>query len=198
MSATTDDKAWQEEFALALRLTDATGAEVGEALAEVEAHLADSGQSAADAFGDPRAYAASLPVPKRRPTVASVLWPAGLGLAAYLGVTLVFEAVPAWPEPIPVRVGTLVAVTVVAVASLILGLFARSLLATPKLGGLIVWMIVGLAAAVLPGILWRQVAFTVPAWLALLLGLVLIVGAGAQLWRTTVADRIVDPRPGRN
>src|SRR5262245_36541409 len=51
---------WREAFVLQLRLRDVPGARIGEALAEVETHCADSGHSPLEAFGDPKAYAESL------------------------------------------------------------------------------------------------------------------------------------------
>ena len=43
--------AWRDELVLALRLRDASGARIGEVLAEVDEFCADSGQDALTAFG---------------------------------------------------------------------------------------------------------------------------------------------------
>ena len=51
---------WTEEFSHELRLRQVSGEDIDEALSTVDEHLNDSGQSASDAFGNPRDYAASL------------------------------------------------------------------------------------------------------------------------------------------
>lgn len=58
-------KKWRDEFILALRTSDVPGDVIGAQLELVEAHCADSGQDAELAFGEPRAYAASLPLQGR-------------------------------------------------------------------------------------------------------------------------------------
>lgn len=61
------EKKWEQQFVLALRSREVSGTAVGAALAEVESHCADTGQTAQEAFGPPLAYAASLDfaVPQR-------------------------------------------------------------------------------------------------------------------------------------
>lgn len=54
---------WVEALLLELRLQGVSGERIGAALAEVEAHVVDSGQSAEEAFGDPAQYARSLGLP---------------------------------------------------------------------------------------------------------------------------------------
>ncbi|MFI8413825.1 hypothetical protein ACIGB6_15325 [Paeniglutamicibacter gangotriensis] len=51
---------WTEEFSHELRLRQVSGEEINEAISTVDEHLNDSKQSASDAFGNPRDYAASL------------------------------------------------------------------------------------------------------------------------------------------
>lgn len=57
---TAPHKKWFDELTVELRLNNATGKEIGDALAAVEEFVADSGQSPAEAFGTPREYAAQL------------------------------------------------------------------------------------------------------------------------------------------
>ncbi|MFT4294553.1 MAG: hypothetical protein QM582_03975 [Micropruina sp.] len=54
---------WVEGMLLELRLQGVSGEQIGAALAEVEAHVVDSGQGAQEAFGDPVEYARSLGLP---------------------------------------------------------------------------------------------------------------------------------------
>src|SRR5215470_17402220 len=51
---------WSDNFARAARRRLLPGSQIGEVLAEVDAHCADSGQSRPEAFGDPVAYAETL------------------------------------------------------------------------------------------------------------------------------------------
>ncbi|WP_066583104.1 hypothetical protein [Cellulomonas timonensis] len=54
---------WRDDFILTLRHRDATGAQIGDALAQVESYCAESNETAGEAFGDAREYAQSLPFP---------------------------------------------------------------------------------------------------------------------------------------
>src|SRR5690606_1217785 len=62
------ERAWRDAFVVELRVRDVPGRSIGEALGEVEAYCADSGEDAPSAFGDPVAYAGSLAeaLPTRR------------------------------------------------------------------------------------------------------------------------------------
>ncbi|MDN5755943.1 MAG: hypothetical protein ACTHWW_05845 [Arthrobacter sp.] len=71
MSPTQTDKSWINDFILALRLRGVRGEAIGDAVAVVREHVADSGQAAGDAFGDPRTYAEELELPTVRRTGAS-------------------------------------------------------------------------------------------------------------------------------
>lgn len=48
---------YRERLLLALRVRDVPGDRIGEVLAEVEAHVAETGEDPVDAFGTPRRYA---------------------------------------------------------------------------------------------------------------------------------------------
>ncbi|WP_030483487.1 HAAS signaling domain-containing protein [Nocardioides aequoreus] len=48
---------YRERLLLALRMRDVPGDRIGEVLAEVEAHVAETGEDPVDAFGPPRRYA---------------------------------------------------------------------------------------------------------------------------------------------
>lgn len=51
------DRVWTEQFVLEQRLLGVPGKRIGDSLALVESHVAESGESAQAAFGDPREYA---------------------------------------------------------------------------------------------------------------------------------------------
>jgi hypothetical protein len=54
------DDTYQQQLILALRLKDVPGERIGEIVAEVESHVAETGEDPNEAFGSPRHYAASL------------------------------------------------------------------------------------------------------------------------------------------
>lgn len=88
MSATRTNDTWIDDFTLALRLRAVRGDAIGDAVAVVREHLADSGETATEAFGDPRSYAAQLELP----TVARLRAgdPSIMGMAVSLLALLVF------------------------------------------------------------------------------------------------------------
>jgi hypothetical protein len=51
------DQGWRDELLLALRLRDVPGTRIGEVLAEVESHVAETGEDPSQAFGTPTEYA---------------------------------------------------------------------------------------------------------------------------------------------
>ncbi|MER5387966.1 hypothetical protein [Saccharopolyspora sp. NPDC002686] len=54
------DEKYRDELLLALRMHEISGEHVGEVLAEVEAHVRETGEDPAEAFGKPREYAAQV------------------------------------------------------------------------------------------------------------------------------------------
>ncbi len=64
-STSAPHAAWVERFTDELRLRHVEQAQVDMALDDIREHLIDSGESADEAFGDPREYAASLELPSR-------------------------------------------------------------------------------------------------------------------------------------
>ena len=116
------ESAWSESFLLELRLRGVAGNQIGAALAEVEAHCAESGETAYAAFGDPTTYATELALPPsvgRTGSLRAELLSAGLGLA---GMLLTLAAVGAW------RSGTGVEVTGGSVAVLAILLIGTALI----------------------------------------------------------------------
>jgi hypothetical protein len=50
-------KKWRDHLVFQLRMEDVPGDRIGDILLEVDSHVAETGESPEDAFGDPRAYA---------------------------------------------------------------------------------------------------------------------------------------------
>jgi hypothetical protein len=57
---TADLTTYRRDLILALRLREVPGHRIGEIVAEVESHVADTGEDPVEAFGRPREYAAGL------------------------------------------------------------------------------------------------------------------------------------------
>lgn len=56
----TDSERYRQQLLLALRLRDVPGPRIAEALAEVDSHVAETGEDPREAFGRPQAYADQL------------------------------------------------------------------------------------------------------------------------------------------
>ena len=118
------EQAWSEAFLLELRLRGVAGSEIGSALAEVETHCAESGETAYAAFGDARSYATALGLPPsadRSVCLRDELLSGGLGLG---GMLLTLAAVGSW------RSGTGVHVTGGSVAVLVILIVGIALIVT--------------------------------------------------------------------
>lgn len=107
---------WVDDLVLELRLRDVPGDVIGDTLAEVDAHVVDSGTPAHEAFGDPVTYATRVAehaakVPPDGPR-ADVL-PAVGGVA----LVAVIEGVVGWPDDATatIHVGTLLLAALLAV-----------------------------------------------------------------------------------
>jgi hypothetical protein len=187
---------WAEAFLLELRLRGVDGRGIGAALAEVEAHCAESGESAHDAFGDPTAYAVAL-----APDGAVALdWrgelvPSVLGLS---GMMLALGAVGAS------RAGTQVELTTGLVLVVVLAVLGTTLVVrfADRLLRAVVrhrWVAVvgalapiGLFVAIL--LLGRQTLLVLPPAGTLVVGVVVLGASTAMALRVTDAgDPVVGP-----
>lgn len=184
---------WTQAFLLELRLRGVDGRRIGSALAEVEAHCAESGESARSAFGDPEAYAADLaPAPApASPDLARDVARSVLGLA---GMLLTLAAIGAWSS------GTEVELTAgfLAVSALVV-LVVR--LAEPLLRAVVKhwWVAVvggGATVALFVAVLvtWRQTVVSVPVLPSLVAGLALLAAHTVLTLRgPDLADPVVGP-----
>ena len=179
------ESAWSEAFLLELRLRGVAGTQIGAALAEVEMHCAESGETAYAAFGDARSYATALDLPASpdqsvslREELPSVV----LGLG---GMLLTLAAVGAW------RSGTGVHVTAGSVAVLAILLVGVTLVvrfAAPLMRALATRAWLAIVFAVAPVALFvgvlllfgQTVLLTLPMAPALAVGL-LALGANTFL-----------------
>lgn len=112
---------WVEAMLLELRLQGVSGERIGAALAEVEAHVVDSGQNAQEAFGDPVAYARSLDLPpepeqSRTATLKGVV----PTLIQLFGLVAVVACVPWRAEAVGVTTTLLTGLVVVALLPVVM------------------------------------------------------------------------------
>lgn len=88
------DQAWCDDLLLRLRMRDVPGARIGEVLAEVQSHVAETGEHPREAFGAPKEYADQVadalgaPRPGWRAAVRGLTWQdavttVALGLASF-------------------------------------------------------------------------------------------------------------------
>lgn len=91
MSSTQTTEPWIDDFILTLRLREARGDAIGDAVAVVRGHVADSGESAHEAFGDPRTYAEELDLPR----VQSVDWSSAGVMAPAVSLVAILVLGPA-------------------------------------------------------------------------------------------------------
>lgn len=186
---------WFDDFTMELRLRDVPGETIGDAVASAREFLADSGGTPAEVFGDPRAYAENLDLPRNpmSPSAwAALLVPSCLGM---LGFFTVAAAVSSSDASVQVTLsGFLLILTGLAGAA-----------CAPILMGFIVrrpmWLVVlaggtfGVLQVLIALLAKDVVLFTLPAVpLALLGGAVLLATSlWGQFRKGVTDDPIVDP-----
>lgn len=190
------EPAWVEAFLLELRLRGVDGRRIGAALAEVEAHCAESGESAQESFGDPTAYAVELaPVDGVVRDWRVELIPSGAGLT---GMLLTLGALGALRTDTRVQITTGV-VAMVVLTVLGVGLVARH--AARLLRAVVRHWWVSVLGAVAPGglfvsilLLADQTLVTLSPSGTLLMGVLLLAGSTAMALRVAgPGDPVVGP-----
>ncbi|MBI9113652.1 hypothetical protein [Sanguibacter suaedae] len=196
------EETWAEAFIIELRLLDVSGEHIGEALSEVESHCAESGQPAADAFGEPVAYARSLDLPAAPGSGTAGIFRAAIpSVVQVIGMLVLVWAFSDWRRfgAMELTVGQVVSLAVVlaciggfvAFADAVLrfllhGTFRSNLLFVVLFGALA-------ALTFLPLLLLDGVIATIPAVPVMVVaGLVLLGGVGLELssWHS---DDVTDP-----
>jgi hypothetical protein len=199
---------WRDGLLIELRARGIPGRQIGEILAEIDAHCTDSGQDPAEAFGAPASYAAeaasALPGPGPRRKAPDVGLRAALrdGLmvtATLAGILGLLSGANAVGHGIrgTITVGELAAAAVPgAVAAVILGIGPHRMPGLSARGGIALLLILGVAAATYPQSLLTQVVCHVPGWIMLGTGLALFTAA--QIWAgfRRTGQQVIDPRTG--
>ena len=196
-----EHRQWCDDFVLELRLRDVPGPVIGERLAEVEAHCAETGESPSEAFGDPTGYARQLEEPSA-PEQESDAWgtaltSAGQALALIVGTA----AVGPWArgEQLSYNAVQLAALAVFTVTLLCLPVLIGQVVRWPWVVGTPVVAIATLAAggSTIAGRLDLPAVVTLPPAAVtvglFVLTLVLAVPKHRDLSRAVAASRIPSP-----
>lgn len=196
----TSDKKWFDQLVLELRLRQVHGSAIGDTVASAKELLRDTGQPAEEAFGPARDYAEALELPSapKHEWIRTALWPATLGLLAFL---LFNQAVVPWTrsELLLVSPAQLAFLATPVVLIAFLPLYLDAIIRR-------IWVCVGLSGiGALSGLLSAVAAPKDPAdaWLAIdplpwLIASALVMVAFSirntiQAARTTGHDDITDP-----
>ncbi|PQZ89027.1 hypothetical protein CQ018_15860 [Arthrobacter sp. MYb227] len=101
---TKQDRKWLEALTLELRIHNIPGVKIGDTLATVKEHLADSGESAQVAFGSPAEYATHIAASTTTQNVSlkGTITRSAVGLIAFLAFT---QATVPWVAGEALRLG---------------------------------------------------------------------------------------------
>ena len=188
------EKDWVEQFVLEQRLLGVSGKHIGDSLAVVQSHVAESGESARAAFGDAQAYAMA-DAPEKLGHIDSG-WVLGivLGLAGMLLSNVGALAAFSGDGSLAVTVGMLVVGTMIAgVLALVLRAprtMLRSLAAHP-VRSWTGWMLF-LAATVAALLVLQHPVADVGAMATLIVGVTLIAAGVALQLRAYLGGRVDD------
>ncbi|MFN8084936.1 MAG: hypothetical protein U0Q14_11965 [Dermatophilaceae bacterium] len=167
---------WYRDLVVALRVRGASGREIGDAVAAVQSHCADSGDTPEEAFGAAQQYADALPLAAPAPSGLTLLvntWPSWLGL---LGLFLALACYDAWHTNTPVSVSVGTVVLLVVIVALAVGIVR--FMGPVWRHRVLTWAVLSLAFALglLAQVTLRQSAFSLPLAVAAPLAAVLLFG----------------------
>lgn len=191
------DGDWAEALLLELRLRGVPGDAVGAVLAEVDAHVVDSGTSARESFGDPVAYARSLELPTAVDGPRELARTGAPVAAQVLGMLLTLWAAAALlaSGPLTVTAGHLAALLLLAVQLGVLLLrpdpFLRTAVEHPVVTWLALMTLMGLTVAAVLAL--PQPVLSSPAGPVLVVGLLLLAAGTAVALRRHRSGADLDP-----
>jgi hypothetical protein len=201
---TLDD--YTDDLHKALRFHEISGERMGEVLAEVEAHVAETGEDPVDAFGKPRDYAKQVaaqldPATGKRSTGGIVLTFIVIAALALFGQTFFGDGLAMDEAGVVYTLRDVVAQPLLLVAVVVVALLvylARTASANNKLyaGGAVVALVAGLGAQMLcnSNLDDETPVITAPSWLILTLGVVFLVGMFAMLAHSIRRGRVRYPK----
>ncbi|WP_374928671.1 hypothetical protein [Kytococcus sedentarius] len=192
---------WLDELIVELRLRNVRGDAIGDAVTSVESHLAESGETAPEAFGYPREYAASLEfAPSQFTDHTPAAWARTLApvVTGLIGLTLATDAVPGLRDghALELSWGRLAMLVLLTLVLVVVARAIGPLLRHPVLGAVALGTLV-LALGLLPT-LWDATALSVSAVAALVVGIGFLAASVVTAYRqrTQPADPVTDPLTG--
>ena len=131
-------QSWCDGFVLELRLKDVPGRVIGERLAEVERHCAETDETPSEAFGDPTDYATRIHEDSSPERVSGVWTMAAVSSAQVLALLVGTAAVPVWArgEQLTYNLGQIVCLALTLLLLLSLPSLLGPLLRHPWVFGL--------------------------------------------------------------
>lgn len=193
---------WRDSFVIELRLQNVTGSRIGDALAQVDAHCADSGEEPAQAFGHPVDYAdhvAEQVPPADLIAKVSTLRVGRIAITMLLGVQTLLAGVAGIAQggPAMFSVGSLVGISLGTAGFVLFFRFASVLLGQRHraFGFAALWLIVGAMSA--PPNIWRSPAVEFAARPSMAASVVLLAATWA-LVRGDQTDAVMNPLTGRD
>lgn len=192
------EETWSEAFIIELRLIGVHGSRIGDALTEVDSHCAESGSTAADAFGDPVEYARGLGLPVEDDDARAMFTAIGPTIVQVIGMLiLVFsfaDAVRGRPFELTIGHTVVAALLATELAALALAaeLILRAIVSHPVLSWLTFVANLGLMVLLLV-LLDTNLARIHASWGAGVGGAVLIAGLAWSLTRKRTSRWLDDP-----
>lgn len=196
---------YTDDLHKALRFHEISGERMGEVLAEVEAHVAETGEDPVDAFGAPRDYARQVaaqldPATGKRSTGGIVLSFVAIATLALFGQTFFGDGIALDEAGVVYTLRDVVAQPLLLVAVVVVALLvylARTASEHNKLyaAGAVVALVAGLGAQVVCNKNLDDEApiITAPSWLILTLGVVFLLGMFAMLAHSIRRGRVRYP-----
>ncbi|MEV0703443.1 hypothetical protein AB0I53_36775 [Saccharopolyspora sp. NPDC050389] len=204
----TLDKKYRDELTIALRMHEISGRRVGEVLAEVEAHVAETGEDPVEAFGRPREYAAQVAAQLdratgKRSTMEVVASGAAVAALAMFGSDYLLDGLFADTATIPYTLKDTVALLtmlVLFVAGTMLFFLAFTAKARNQIYAGVAVGAFGLAivSQIVIGSVFDDVTplYEMPRWAAIAVGAVFALGVIGMLTRAIRRGRVVYPKAG--
>lgn len=197
------EAAWRDEFVFELRMLDVPGDVIGDALVTADTHVAESGETAQEAFGDPTVYAQEIAGSTSRRVDPRLSVRSVVGVVAGVAGTLgAIASTLAWLDGTPVRLSVgmlsgLALALVVAGVLLVRSTWAlrlmkdRTVLAALLFGAVPAAAVVGLIA------IGRDPVLEGSPRLLGVLSVVLLAVNALTFWLDPEDDRILGPGDDR-
>lgn len=202
----TLDRKYRDELQLALRARDISGERVGEVLAEVDTHVAATGQDPSVAFGPPRDYAKQivdqLDTSTGKPhTARHLAGTLATGALIYIGASFLLDGILTGGGTVAVTPADALSWPIMLIA-LVAGthLLMRAV-TTPRHGkayGIASACAFAAVIAAGPVIDWlgdeQTSLLDMQAWITIVVGSAFLAGAAVMLAQAIKRGKIIDPR----